>query len=194
MPTCFYCGAPTPGRRRVCNSFDCISKMKESWLTSRIVVPEGFLTATRFAKKAGISVQAVAKNCRRGKYAGSFQDEKSGRWYIPEDCLPLNSTGKEEEKIAINTELIFRTTYDDPDHEFTFAPQDFLINGVSIVNVDRVKSRINLSGLLELIFYQKGNLIAKDTVLDGAFEFLEVFRDGVHHHYRIIKTDFSGRP
>lgn len=87
MPMCYYCGAPTTGRNRVCDSFDCREKQKHSWYDSRFVIPEGFLTTTQFAKMSGISVQAVTKNCRQKKYPGAFQDVKSGRWYIPKDCL-----------------------------------------------------------------------------------------------------------
>lgn len=92
------------------------------------------------------------------------------------------------------TELIFVATYDDPDHEYSFQPEELVINGVSIMNVDKVETKINYSGLLQLSFYQEGNLIAKDTVLDGVFELSRVKRDGFHLHYKIVKTNSPGRP
>ncbi len=97
--------------------------------------------------------------------------------------------------MTIKTDLIFVATYDDPEHEYAFKPEEFLINGVSIMNVDRVETKINHSGLLQLSFYQEGNLIAKDTVLDGCFELLKVNSNGLHLHYKIVRiTNSPGRP
>jgi hypothetical protein len=86
MGKCAFCGGETKGRRRVCSSLECIEQMKQSWHESSIAIPEGYLTATEFAKKHGLTTQAVSKRCRAGKYPGVFQDPQSGRWYIPEDA------------------------------------------------------------------------------------------------------------
>lgn len=85
MGKCAFCGAPTTGRNRTCGSIECFRKQQEGWFEGQILVPEGYLTATQFAKRKGISVQAVSKNCRNGKYEGAFQDPQSGRWYVPAD-------------------------------------------------------------------------------------------------------------
>lgn len=93
----------------------------------------------------------------------------------------------------LKNELIFTATYDDPYHEFSFEPEELVINGVSIMNVDKIQTRINHSGILELRFFRNGDLLAKDTVLDGSFELLKVHRDGFHLHYKIVKNS-PGRP
>jgi len=93
MPLCPFCGRPTIGRNRVCDNLDCRKQMQTSWFENNIAIPEGFLTSTEFAKAKGISVQAVAKNCRKGSYVGAFQDAQSGRWYIPADIPDLPKGG-----------------------------------------------------------------------------------------------------
>ena len=84
---CHYCGAPTRGRNRVCDSLVCRERMLEDWRNTRIAIPHGFYTAAQFAKKAGLTRQAILQRCRKGKYPGTFQDSKSGRWYIPIEYL-----------------------------------------------------------------------------------------------------------
>lgn len=83
MKSCVFCGKPATPTSRICDSTECAKRQYDSWMEESIVVPDGFVTATEFAKVKGISVQAVAKNCRNGKYEGAFQDPQSGRWYIP---------------------------------------------------------------------------------------------------------------
>jgi hypothetical protein len=53
------------------------------WSEGPIATPIGFLEAAVYARREGISRQAVTKSCRAGKYPGAFQDRRSGRWYIP---------------------------------------------------------------------------------------------------------------
>ena len=57
--------------------------MRKSWSEKAIAAPEGFLTAAEYAKLKDVSTQAVAKSCRAGKHPGAFQDQQSGRWYVP---------------------------------------------------------------------------------------------------------------
>lgn len=85
MNTCAFCGGETSGRRRICDRLECIEKMKRSWYEESIAIPDGYLTVSEFAKKNQITTQAVSKNCRAGKYPGAFQDEQSGRWYVPKE-------------------------------------------------------------------------------------------------------------
>lgn len=122
MRLCSICGKnPVKGRQRVCDSPICREEMRKAWHEEKIVVPEGYLTVKEFATKIGLTVQAVSKNCRRGKYPGAFQDQKSGRWYIPEDIkVPVKTrisrrkkriiyvTDEEWDKI---TELASQTKY-----------------------------------------------------------------------------------
>ena len=75
----------TSGKCRVCDSPICREKMQKIWHEGALTIPDGYLTTAGFAKKLNISVQAVEKNCRAGKYIGAFQDPQSGRWYIPID-------------------------------------------------------------------------------------------------------------
>ena len=97
--------------------------------------------------------------------------------------------------MTIKTDLLFIASYDDPAHEFAFKPEELVINGVSIMNVDKIETKINHSGLLQLSFYQEGYLVAKDTVLDGVFRLDKVSSNGVHLHYKISKiTNSPGRP
>ncbi len=96
--------------------------------------------------------------------------------------------------MTLKADLLFIASYDDPAHEFAFKPEELIINGVSIMNIDRVETMINHSGLLQLNFYQEGNLVAKDTVLDGCFELLKVNNNGFHLLYKIVKTNSPGRP
>lgn len=94
--------------------------------------------------------------------------------------------------MTLNTDFVFKATYDNPNHEFSFEPEDLVINGVSILNVDKVQTKVNYNGLLEICFYRNGELLAKDSVLDGSFELVRVQRNGFHLHYKIIKNS-SGR-
>ncbi|MBA1335863.1 MAG: hypothetical protein HPY66_1681 [Firmicutes bacterium] len=92
MAICPICGRETRGKNRICDSPICRKELQNSWYESSIAIPEGYLSVTEFAKKRNISVQAVAKNCRAGKYPGAVQEPQSGRWYIPEDLegtIPL---------------------------------------------------------------------------------------------------------
>ena len=76
MRICPICGKnPLKGRQRVCDSVICREEMRKSWYEEKIVAPEGYLRASEFAKKYGITPQAVTKNCRAGKYPGAFQDQ-----------------------------------------------------------------------------------------------------------------------
>lgn len=74
---------PVVGRSRTCESLDCIEAMRRSWTEERLLRPEGYVTATEYARAHGVTVQWAVKLCKSGKLLGSFQDEKSGRWYIP---------------------------------------------------------------------------------------------------------------
>jgi hypothetical protein len=86
MKICPICKKNTvSGRNRVCDSPICREEMRKEWHDTSLAVPEGFLEANEYAKKKGISRQAVTKNCRTGKYQDAFQDPKSGRWYVPID-------------------------------------------------------------------------------------------------------------
>lgn len=81
---CVFCGAPTSGKSRICNSVVCAEKQRNLWNEESIVVPEGYVTAKEYAKLKGQTIQGIAKQCRNGKLE-CFQDEKSGRWYIAID-------------------------------------------------------------------------------------------------------------
>ncbi|MFA5485454.1 MAG: hypothetical protein WC260_04375 [Candidatus Pacearchaeota archaeon] len=114
MKLCPICNKnPVHGRNRVCDSPICREEMRKSWHEEKIVIPDGYLTASQFAKKKGLTPQGVSKSCRAGKYPGALQDEKSGRWYIPENTKvpfqqglsrrkkrPFYATDKEWDKIA----------------------------------------------------------------------------------------------
>ena len=114
MRICPICGKnQLKGRQRVCDSVICREEMRKSWYEEKIVAPEGYLRASEFAKKYGITPQAVTKNCRAGKYPGAFQDPKSGWWFVPESAnVPIRqgisrrkkriiyATDEEWEKIA----------------------------------------------------------------------------------------------
>lgn len=115
---------PASGRSSTCKSLDCIEAMRRSWTEERLIVPEGFITATEYARAHGMTVQWTVKLCKAGKLPCSFQDDKSGRWYIPEEnkkgiALPpsdverrkmrrIFATDKEWRKIC---ELAARTKY-----------------------------------------------------------------------------------
>jgi len=115
---------PAVSRSSTCASLDCIEAMRRSWTEERLLRPDGFITATEYARAYGVTVQWAVKLCKAGKLPGSFQDEKSGRWYIPADdkkdavILPSNvehrkmrrifATDKEWRKIC---ELAARTKY-----------------------------------------------------------------------------------
>lgn len=105
----------------MCDSVICQEEMRKAWHEEKIVIPDDYLTASQFAKKYGLTPQGVSKNCRAGKYPGAFQDEKSGRWYIPKDTsVPFRdglsrrkkrtifATDKEWDKIC---ELAAKTKY-----------------------------------------------------------------------------------
>lgn len=111
----------TSGRNRVCDSPVCREEMRRTWNETSIAIPAGYLEANLYAKKLGISRQAVTKNCRAGKYPGAFQDPQSGRWYVPQletvehvetaprrKLRPLKATDDEWEKIV---ELAAMTKY-----------------------------------------------------------------------------------
>jgi hypothetical protein len=85
MSVCPFCHKETTGKNRVCDSLDCRKKMYDSWFDGKIQVPKEYLTVTQYAKEKGITVQAVAKNCRNGKYLNAYQNQQSGRWYIPKN-------------------------------------------------------------------------------------------------------------
>jgi len=122
MRICPICGKnPLKGRQRVCDSVICQEEMRKAWHEEKIVIPDDYLTASQFAKKYGLTPQGVSKNCRAGKYPGAFQDERSGRWYIPKDTsVPFRdglsrrkkrtifATDKEWDKIC---ELAAKTKY-----------------------------------------------------------------------------------
>jgi len=87
MKLCAICGKNLVyGRNRICDSPICREEMKKSWYNEKIVIPDGYLTSSLFAKRKGLTPQVVTKGCRAGKYLGAFQDEKSGRWYVPENA------------------------------------------------------------------------------------------------------------
>jgi hypothetical protein len=104
MPNiCPFCGRPATGQNRVCDSPICRDELRKSWAEGAIIVPDGFVTVTEYAKMKNISVQAVGKNCRQGKYSGAFQDKQSGRWYIPEETvktvhIPRQAVDRKKEK------------------------------------------------------------------------------------------------
>ncbi len=106
---------PVSGRNRICDSISCRKEMQKTWYEGNITIPDGYLTAAEYAKKKGISIQAVTKNCRAGKFLDAFQDPRSGRWYVPgpeftgenieivaaarRKKRPFSATDKEWEKI-----------------------------------------------------------------------------------------------
>ncbi|EGO63524.1 plasmid mobilization protein [Acetonema longum] len=94
MSNCPFCGRPTIGRARICESTECAKRQQDSWFDGQISVPDGFLTAADFAKERGISRQMVTRNCTNGKYPGAFQDPQSGRWYIPDDAASSGKVGR----------------------------------------------------------------------------------------------------
>ena len=59
--------------------------MRKSWHEEKMAIPDGYLTASQYAKRMGISPQAVTKKCRAGKIPGAIQDLRSGWWFVPED-------------------------------------------------------------------------------------------------------------
>ncbi len=115
---------PVSGMSSTCKSLDCIEAMRRSWKEERLLVPEGFITATEYSRAHGMTVQWTVKLCKAGKLPSSFQDDKSGRWYVPEEtkkgfALPPSdverrktrrvfATDKEWRKIC---ELAARTKY-----------------------------------------------------------------------------------
>lgn len=106
MPNiCPFCDRPTSGRNRICDSPICRQELRKSWNESTISVPEGYVEANVFAKIKNITRQAVTQNCRKGKYPGAFQDQQSGRWYIPRD-----NTVDIKHKVERRTKRPFKAT------------------------------------------------------------------------------------
>jgi len=122
MRICPICGKNLlKGRQRVCDSVICREEMRKSWYEEKMAIPDGYLTASQYAKRMGISPQAVTKKCRAGKIPGAIQDPRSGWWFVPESAnVPVRqgisrrkkriiyATDDEWEKI---TELAARTKY-----------------------------------------------------------------------------------
>ena len=98
---CPFCGGKTSGKNRICDSPICRERLRKSWGEESIITPEGFMTARDLARKKGVSVQAVAKKCRAGKIPGAFQDEQSGRWFIPADPknIPFPNAARRKKRI-----------------------------------------------------------------------------------------------
>ncbi len=122
MRICPICGKnQLKGRQRICDSPICREEMRKSWHEEKMAIPDGYLTASQYAKRMGISPQAVTKKCRAGKIPGAIQDPRSGWWFVPESAnVPIRqgisrrkkriiyATDGEWEKI---TELAARTKY-----------------------------------------------------------------------------------
>ncbi len=103
MGICSFCGALTNGKNRACDDPDCQKKLRDNWRTGiTITVPDGYMTATQFAKWAGISPQMAVRNAKAGKYPDAFQDPRSGRWYIPN---PTTIAPKERPKAVDRRKL-----------------------------------------------------------------------------------------
>jgi len=67
-----------------------------------MAIPDGYLTASQYAKRMGISPQAVTKKCRAGKIPGAIQDPRSGWWFVPEDAkVPIQQSIKRKKKRVI---------------------------------------------------------------------------------------------
>lgn len=93
---------PLKGRQRICDSPICREEMRKSWHEEKMAIPDGYLTASQYAKRMGISPQAVTKKCRAGKIPGAIQDPRSGWWFVPEDTkVPIQQSIKRKKKRVI---------------------------------------------------------------------------------------------
>ena len=70
------------GRQRICDSPICREEMRKSWHEEKMAIPDGYLTASQYAKRMGISPRAI-------------QDPRSGWWFVPEDTkVPIQQSIK----------------------------------------------------------------------------------------------------
>jgi hypothetical protein len=77
------------GRQRICDSPICREEMRKSWHEEKMAIPDGYLTASQYAKRMGISPRAI-------------QDPRSGWWFVPEDTkVPIQQSIKRKKKRVI---------------------------------------------------------------------------------------------
>lgn len=81
---CVFCGKETSGKSRICSSIECAKKQQDIWNSESIAVPDGYITASEYAKLKNMTPQGVVKQCKSGKLV-SYQEQKSGRWYVQID-------------------------------------------------------------------------------------------------------------
>jgi hypothetical protein len=63
--------------------------MRKSWHEEKMAIPDGYLTASQYAKRMGISPRAI-------------QDPRSGWWFVPEDTkVPIQQSIKRKKKRVI---------------------------------------------------------------------------------------------
>mgnify|MGYP001009142066 CR=1 FL=1 len=89
--------------------------------------------------------------------------------------------------------IIFKATFDDPNHEVILKPTDEIVmKDVSLMNIDKIETKISYNSSLQVMFLRQGDLIAKDFIhplSNGHYVFSQVSYGGKPAYYNFSKIE-----